>query len=88
MSTDEKSIAEIIRFYQNDELLKYELEGFKKQVENFFLDWPDFVVNQKSVIHSIKSRIKDPQHLRDKIYRKTENGRKISIDIFENKLQI
>lgn len=86
MSTDEKSIAEIIRFYQNDELLKYELEGFKKQVENFFLDWPGFVVNQKSVIHSIKSRIKDPQHLRDKIYRKTENGRKISIDNFREQI--
>lgn len=86
MSTDEKSIDEIIKFYQNNELLKYELEGFKKQVENFFLDWPGFVVNQKSVIHSIKSRIKDPQHLRDKIHRKTENGRKISIDNFREQV--
>ena len=42
MSTDEKSIAEIIRFYQNDELLKYELEGFKKQVENFFFGLAGF----------------------------------------------
>ena len=72
MGPNEKDIDEIIKFYQNDKLLKYELEGFKQQVQNFFLSWPGFIVDQKSVIHSIKSRIKDPEHLRDKIHRKVE----------------
>lgn len=86
MSTDEKGIDEIIKFYKNDKLLRYELEGFKQQVQNFFLGWPGFIENQKSVIHSIKSRIKDPEHLRDKIQRKMENGKKISIDNFRNEV--
>lgn len=86
MGTDEKNIDKIIKFYQNDKLLRYELEGFKQQVQNYFLDWPGFVMNQKSVIHSIKSRIKDPEHLRDKIQRKIKNGRKISISNFRNEV--
>lgn len=86
MCTDEKSIDKIIEFYKCDKLLRYELEGFKQQIQNFFLDWPGFIVNQKSVIHSVKSRIKDPEHLRDKIQRKTVSGREISIDNFRNKV--
>lgn len=82
MNTDEKNINDIVDFYKKDNLLKFELEGFKKQVENFFLSWPGFVVNGKSVIHSIKSRIKDPEHLRDKLQRKIQCGRKITIDNF------
>ena len=86
MGPNEKDIDEIIKFYQNDKLLKYELEGFKQQVQNFFLSWPGFIVDQKSVIHSIKSRIKDPEHLRDKIHRKVESGRKISVENFRNEV--
>lgn len=36
MNSDEININEIVEFYKNNETLKYELEGFKKQVENFF----------------------------------------------------
>lgn len=86
MNTDVKNINDIVDFYKKDNLLKFELEGFKKQVENFFLSWPGFVVNGKSVIHSIKSRIKDPEHLRDKLQRKIQCGRKITIDNFRNQV--
>ncbi|XGU48293.1 hypothetical protein ACEXAJ_06090 [Fusobacterium necrophorum subsp. funduliforme] len=86
MNPDEKNINDIVNFYKNDKLLKFELEGFKKQVENFFLDWPGFVINDKSVIHSIKSRIKDAEHLRDKLQRKIESGRKITVDNFRNEV--
>lgn len=86
MNPDEKNINDIVNFYKNDKLLKFELEGFKKQVENFFLDWPGFVINDKSVIHSIKSWIKDAEHLRDKLQRKIESGRKITVDNFRNEV--
>lgn len=86
MNSDEINIKEIVEFYKNNETLKYELEGFKKQVENFFLDWPGFVVNDKSVIHSIKSRRKDSEHLRDKLQRKIKSGRNITIDNFRNEV--
>ena len=45
MNSDEKNINDIVNFYKNDKLLKYELEGFKQQVQNFFLGWPGFVVH-------------------------------------------
>ena len=78
MATEDNSIDEIISYYKADKLLKYELEGFKQQVQNFFLEWPGFISGNKSVIHSIKSRIKDPEHLKDKIERKTRAGRMIT----------
>lgn len=86
MNSNEKNINDIVDFYKNDKLLKYELEGFKQQVQNFFLEWPRFVINDKSVIHSIKSRIKDAEHLRDKLQRKIQSGRKITISNFRNEV--
>lgn len=38
------------------------------------------------MIHSIKSRIKDPEHLRDKLQRKIQCGRKITIDNFREQV--
>lgn len=86
MDTHEKNINEIVNFYKNDKLLKYELEGFKQQVQNFFLEWPGFIVDDKSVIHSIKSRVKDAEHLRDKIQRKIQDGREITISNFRKEV--
>ena len=86
MNSDEKNINDIVNFYKNDKLLKYELEGFKQQVQNFFLEWPGFVVNDNSVIHSVKSRIKDAEHLRDKLQRKIHSGREITISNFRNQV--
>lgn len=50
------------------------------------MEWPGFVINDKSVIHSIKSRIKDAEHLRDKLQRKIQSGRKITISNFRNEV--
>ncbi len=79
-------IDKIINFYKNDRLLKYELDGFKNQVQNFFLEWPGFIENQKSIVHSVKSRVKDSDHLRDKIQRKNREGRNISIENFRSEI--
>lgn len=82
MDEKEHKINEIIDYYTKDKLLKYELEGFRSQVQNYFLEWPVFAEENIPVIHSIKSRIKDSEHLRDKIERKMAEGRVITLDNF------
>ena len=82
MDKQENKIDEIIEHYTKDKLLRYELEGFRSQVQNYFLEWPVFVEENIPVIHSIKSRIKDSEHLRDKIERKMDEGRVITLNNF------
>lgn len=81
-NVQDKAISAIVDYYKDEEMLTYELKGLKGQVENFFLNWPGFVYNNESVIHSIKTRIKDPEHLRDKLYRKLEEGKNINKENF------
>lgn len=53
----------------------FEFEQFLPSVLAFFEKHPD--LNKKSfpIIHSIKSRLKDPEHLRDKLERKEKAGK-------------
>lgn len=69
--------ADIIEYYVDNQ---HRLQQFQASVETFFSKHR--VLNSKPlpVIHSIKTRLKDPEHLRDKIERKTIQGRKITID--------
>lgn len=61
-----------------------DVEIFMKNVHEYFLSHPSVCVDGKSVIHSMKRRIKDLSHLRDKIDRKSTHQRAITPDnIFE-----
>lgn len=74
-------IEEIIDYYNEKH---FELEQFLAGVQIFFDRHP--VLNSKSfpIIHSIKSRFKDPDHLRGKIERKFSADNAISKDnLFE-----
>lgn len=73
-------INKIVEHYSNDESLRFKLNKTKNNVQNLFEMNPAFNVNGHSVIHSIRSRIKDPEHLRDKLKRKSSLNRKITID--------
>lgn len=86
MNTIDNNVDEIVKYYSNDRMLRYELEGLRQQVQNFFLEWPGFQVDDMSVIHSVKSRIKDPEHLRDKIERKNSCGREIKLSNFQEEV--
>lgn len=55
-----------------------DVEIFMKNVHEYFLSHPSVRIDGKSVIHSIKRRLKDPSHLRDKIDRKSTSERIIS----------
>lgn len=47
---------------------------FRRQVANYFLRTSKFNSGSLPLVHSVKSRLKDPDHLRDKIRRKWEDG--------------
>ena len=65
-------IQEVIKYYTEDIENKFALESFLSQVEVFFLKNP--ILNSKDfpIVHSVKSRFKDPEHLRDKLIRKAQ----------------
>ena len=67
-----KRINEAVKLYE-DKL--FEFEQFLPSVLTFFEKHP--VLNKKPfpIIHSIKSRLKDPEHLKDKLERKEKNGK-------------
>lgn len=76
---DEK-INEVVSYYIDDKENQFALESFLSQVEVFFTKNP--ILNQKPfpIIHSLKSRFKDPDHLRDKLKRKAEKGQIVDKD--------
>lgn len=66
MNTEDK----IVLAYLNPEK-QYELKAFLQTVLFFFENNPAL----KSIVHSVKSRMKDPEHLKDKIQRKLKSGK-------------
>lgn len=81
--TDSK-FGEIIEYY-NDPNTRFLLEQFMNQVKNFFDLNPKLHKSPMPAIHSIKFRIKDPNHLLDKLQRKAEQGTIVTKDtLFKN----
>jgi ppGpp synthetase/RelA/SpoT-type nucleotidyltranferase len=66
-------IDAVIQYYC-DKQTQFVLGKYLKQVINFFELDPELHVPPFPIVHSIKSRLKDPEHLRDKLKRKAENG--------------
>ena len=66
-----KEIEEAVEAYKQKQ---FEYEQFLASILVFFEKHP--ILNQKplSIIHSIKSRLKDPDHLADKLQRKLDKG--------------
>ena len=60
----------IVLAYLNPEK-QYELKAFLQTVLFFFENNPAL----KGIVHSVKSRMKDPEHLKDKIQRKLKSGK-------------
>jgi putative GTP pyrophosphokinase len=75
MITDGNEFNDIIEYYKSEEVQCF-LDQFLNQVEFYFKTNP--VLKNQKVIHSIKSRHKDPEHLRDKLIRKQQKGQVIT----------
>lgn len=71
MISNQFPFSEVIEFYKSEETQNV-LDQFLNQVEHFFRTNPN--LRREKVIHSIKSRQKDPEHLRDKLLRKQNKG--------------
>lgn len=68
---------DVVAFYIEN---KFRLEQFQASVEKFFTAHPNLNKKPFPIIHSVKTRLKDPDHLLDKIQRKQKTGRVISKD--------
>lgn len=72
---------EIITIYKDE---KFKIEQFLKRLVNFFQDNPDLHKEPLPVVHSVKYRMKNEQHLADKIERKKALGVELTKDnLFE-----
>jgi len=79
--TEDKRIEDIIGYYAEKH---FELEQFLVGVQTFFERHPNLNSEPFPIIHSIKSRFKDPEHLRGKIKRKFNGGGAVDKDnLFE-----
>lgn len=72
---------EIITIYKDE---KFKIEQFLKRLVNFFQDNPELHKEPLPVVHSVKYRMKNEQHLADKIERKKALGVELTKDnLFE-----
>lgn len=75
------SSSDPIKYYKDK---TFELKQFKVAVETFFAENPRLNKTPFPLVHSIKSRFKDPDHLQAKINRKAEVGTIITAEnLFE-----
>lgn len=77
MNNFNENIDAIIDFYSENQ---HRLIQFQASVEAFFSKHP--MLNKKPfpIIHSVKTRLKDPDHLKDKLERKLKKGTQITKD--------
>lgn len=74
-------VNSVIEFYRNGQT-QFLLGQFLIQVKTFFELNPALHILPFPIVHSLKARLKDPEHLRDKLKRKAEKG----IIVTENSL--
>lgn len=77
MSEKGNNIESVVDFYKENQ---HRLIQFQASVEAFFSKHPKLNEKPFPIIHSIKTRLKDPSHLKDKIERKQKKGVQISQD--------
>lgn len=59
---------------------RHELSIFMKGVEGWFTSHPKLTGGSTPIVHSVKSRLKDSNHLKDKIVRKQASGDPITAE--------
>lgn len=64
----------------------FEYEQFLASIRVFFEKHPKLSTGNLPIIHSLKYRTKDPEHLRDKLKRKQEIGKTIDINNIFDKI--
>ena len=80
---DEITIDQAVIAYLKE---KHTIQAFLNQVKDYFLLDPDLNNEEFPIIHSLKFRLKDPEHLRKKLKRKVSEGRIITKDTIFNEV--
>lgn len=76
--------AEIERCIEEYKRNKHHLISFAESIRNFFAQHPALSSGATPVLHSIRMRLKDDDHLRDKLRRKSESGQPVeSVDLLK-----
>lgn len=75
MSELNDHIDSVVAYYSDNH---HRFQQFQASVEMFFVKHP--ILNSKPfpIIHSVKTRIKDPGHLKEKIIRKYKKGKEVT----------
>jgi putative GTP pyrophosphokinase len=76
MSVTEKTVLRIAEKYSSE---RHRFDLFRKTVVSAFELDPTLNDPSASVIHSVKSRLKDVEHLKAKLFRKSSSGKKVSL---------
>ena len=85
LTEDNVNIENVIKYY-TDKQTQFILKQLLVQVCTFFDENPILHEMPFPVIHSLKSRIKDPEHLKDKLIRKLEKGTVITCNNLFNEI--
>lgn len=72
--------SEIIKIIQEYSDKQFNFEQFLSSILTFFEKHPDLNQKHFPIIHSLKSRMKDPEHLKDKLERQNAKGNEITKD--------
>jgi putative GTP pyrophosphokinase len=81
----EENIRKVINLYNSEET-KFKLNRFKNQVEDFFRLNHNLNSKPLPYVHSIKSRVKSNQSLEDKLTRKINENKEITVDNLFHKI--
>lgn len=71
LAPTEQEIKEVLDAYRN---ICHKIEQFRDSVKGFFEKSPEFHGPPLPLVHSVRSRLKDPEHLREKVRRKWGDG--------------
>ncbi len=74
---DNLTLSEILGDFRNH---KHVFERFMNAVVDFFEKEPELNIPDKNIVHSIKCRLKNEEHLREKILRKHTETNPITLD--------
>lgn len=72
---EKEIIEQLVGLYRGN---RFKIERFLDNVKGFFEKNPTLHQGQFPAVHSVKGRLKDEDHLRDKLRRKTDEGASIS----------
>lgn len=72
-------MEEILALYKEE---KFKIEQFMKRMVNFFQDNPTLHQDNLPIVHSVKYRMKNEEHLKDKLERKKASGKIITQENF------